>query len=149
MASSTQWTWMSLSKLWEVVKDREAWCAAVHGITKNQTQQWLNWTEELASSSAGIILTSVVCCPSARQLCPQGLASWEDNHLVPYHPMDVPGLLVVSKSLRRTSLNTQMLFKPLFVSQLIVFHWLRQATQSTGSERRETISTSWYKELRW
>ena len=28
---------MSLSKLWEIVKDREAWHAAVHGITKNQT----------------------------------------------------------------------------------------------------------------
>ena len=28
---------MSLSKLREMVKDREAWCAAVHGVTKNQT----------------------------------------------------------------------------------------------------------------
>ena len=28
---------MSLGKLWEMVKDREAWRAAVHGFTKNQT----------------------------------------------------------------------------------------------------------------
>ena len=28
---------MSLSKLWEMVKDREDWCAAVHGVTKRGT----------------------------------------------------------------------------------------------------------------
>ena len=29
---------VNLSKLWEMVKDREAWHAAVHGVTKSQTQ---------------------------------------------------------------------------------------------------------------
>ena len=33
---------LNLSKLWEIVKDKEAWRAAVHGVTKSQTRQQLS-----------------------------------------------------------------------------------------------------------
>ena len=40
---------MSLSKLWELVINREAWRAAVHGIAKNQTRlsNWTNWVVKM------------------------------------------------------------------------------------------------------
>jgi len=44
----TDSTYMSLSKLWELVMDGEGRCAAIHGVTKSWT--WLsNWTELIDS----------------------------------------------------------------------------------------------------
>ena len=44
---------MSLRRLWEIVKDREAWCAAVHGVTKRQTRvsHWTTKCWEVLSPS--------------------------------------------------------------------------------------------------
>ena len=50
---------MNLSKLQEIVKDRRAWCAAVHGVTKSKTQ---SSNRTAAATKAKRIQERLFCC---------------------------------------------------------------------------------------
>ena len=61
---------MRMGRLWELVLDRETWCAVVHGVTKRRT--WLsNWTE---------LMCHLLC--SVAQLCP---TLWSSRLLCPWN----------------------------------------------------------------
>ena len=62
---------MSLSKLWEIVKNREAWHAAVHGVTKSQTRlsNWTSITSATTLESANDIPSLIRALTSYWGLC--------------------------------------------------------------------------------
>ena len=59
---------VSLSRLWAIVKDRDAWRAAVHGVAKSQTQL-RDWTPTVASDIKHIFMFSLDSCISPLDTC--------------------------------------------------------------------------------
>ena len=57
------WMDMGLGGLRELVMDREAWRAEVHGVTKSWTREWLNWTElHIALMKTSLVYLTVCAC---------------------------------------------------------------------------------------
>ena len=83
-ASEDEMVNMNLGKLWEMVRDRQAWRAAVYGVTKSWT--WLgNWTTRLSGSKLGKGYVKAIYCHPAYLTCMQStsckMLGWVNHKL--------------------------------------------------------------------
>ena len=111
---------VSLSELRELVMDREAWHAAIHGVTKSRTwlsdwTKWLNWTEESKRAKLGIFPNLKQQMWRWQQRCTQGVTflekfghRWVCLAKVP-SSRSAPAFLILCSLMRTVPLNWQII----------------------------------------
>ena len=85
---------MNLSKLWEIVKDRGAWCATVHGVTKSQTQLATEEQQKSRKTLKVSIFCNISCITNSSHI----LTLWEKWCVFPKSQVGKITILQIARS---------------------------------------------------